>query len=353
MPRARPADSIARARIVGLDLRTRRRTDPASIVQHLVAMQAQEHAYARWSVGQRARAGATAVDAAFDAGEILRSHVLRPTWHYVARDDLPWLLALTGPRIDAAAARRYAELDLDARTRRRADDVIADAVADGPRTRHELAEALQARGIGTDDQRLPHLLISAELHAVVCSGPMHVKQHTYAAFSDRAPAVATPTGDEALAELARRWFATRGPATVRDFTWWTGLPAADARRALELARHELDSFEHDGRTLWFAEWRPARRGPRVDLVQCYDEVIISYTESRDVLASGDVVFPVPFGGGGLPHVILVDGCLLGRWRARRSSGGAVAETSLARAVDDREQAAVAAAVERFEEFERT
>src|SRR5690242_7327116 len=99
MPRARAADSIARARMVGLDLRTRRRVEPAVVVHHLVAMQAQEHAYARWSIGQRARVGATAIDRAFDAGEILRTHVLRPTWHYVVPDDLPWLLALTGPRI--------------------------------------------------------------------------------------------------------------------------------------------------------------------------------------------------------------------------------------------------------------
>lgn len=339
--------------MVGLGLWSRRRADPAGLVRHLVAMQAQEHAYARWSIGQRARTGANAVDGAFDAGDILRTHVLRPTWHYVASDDLPWLLTLTGARIDAANARRYTELGLDARTRRRADDIIGAAVAEGPQTRHELAAVLQRRRIATDGQRLPHLLLSAELHAIVCSGPMRGKQHTYAAFDARVKRAPARAQDDPLAELARRWFSTRGPATLRDFTWWSGLRAADARRALAAVESELSSYEHDGRTYWFDEWRRASPGCRVDLVQCYDEVIISYTESRDVLATGDVAFPVPFGGGGLPHVILVDGRLLGRWRARRTTAGAVVETRLARPVDEREQAALAAAVERFERFERT
>jgi len=182
---------------------------------------------------------------------------------------------------------------------------------------------------------------------------MRGKQHTYAAYDDRVPTVAARTGDDALAELARRWFTTRGPATVRDFMWWSGLRAADARRAVELVEPELDSYEHEGRTLWFVEWRRARRGPRVDLVQCYDEVIISYTESRDVLATDDVAFAVPGPVDGFAHVCLLDGQLLGHWRARRGRDGAVAETNLARPIDDDERSAVAAAVERYEEFERT
>jgi hypothetical protein len=353
MARARTAESVARTRMVGLGLWGRPAADPGAVVRHLVAMQAQEHAYARWSVGQRCNARASEVDQAFDAGELLRTHVLRPTWHFVAPDDLRALLALTGARIDATAARRYAELGLDARTRRRADDVIADAVSSGPQTRQELAMVLQRRRIAPDGQRLPHLLMSAELHAVVCSGPMRGKQHTYAAFGDRVPPAPPVDEDDALADLARRWFTTRGPATLRDFSWWSGLRAADARRALTSVQSELESYEHDGRTSWFREWRRAPTGPRVDLVQCYDETIISYTESRDVLATDTVAFPVPGGRDGFAHVLLAGGRLLGHWRARRASTGVVAETLLAREVDAAEQAALDAALDRYEEFART
>src|SRR5215207_2893068 len=151
-------DAVARARMVGLGVWASPPSAPDAAVRRLVAMQAQEHRYARWSVGQRSSTRASDVDAAFDGGAILRTHVLRPTWHYAAPDDLRWLLALTGPIIDGRNARRYAELGLDAPTRRRATDLIADAVRAGPLTRRELVDVLEQRGIGTDGQRIAHLL---------------------------------------------------------------------------------------------------------------------------------------------------------------------------------------------------
>ena len=189
----------------------------------------------RRSTGTRAgRSGsdrqprASDVDAAFDAGAILRTHVLRPTWHFAAQDDLRWLLALTGPILERRNARRDEELELDARTRRRATDLIADAVRTGPLTGANSRRCSSSSGIATDGQRIAHLLFHAELHAAVCSGPMRGKVHTYAAFDTRVPPGVAHEGEAALAELARRWFTTRGPATLRDFAWWSGLPMADA-----------------------------------------------------------------------------------------------------------------------------
>src|SRR5437588_12179990 len=190
-------------RVWGSDLAT-----PGAVVRHLVAMQAQEHRYARWSVAQRMKrpGGAAAVDAAFDDGTFARTHVLRPTWHYVAAEDLRWLLAFSGPFVLKRTERRRDELELDRRTLRRTNDIIGAAVADGPRTRHELSAAIEQRRISAQGQRLPHMLMHAELCAVVCSGPMRAKQHTYAAFDARAPGRDGPSGDEAAAELARRYF---------------------------------------------------------------------------------------------------------------------------------------------------
>jgi hypothetical protein len=339
--------------MVGLGLWRPAATEPKGAVELLVAMQAQEHAYARWSVGQRCGAPASVVDAAFDAGELVRTHVLRPTWHYASPSDLRWLLALSGPRLEAANARRDDELDLDAHTVRRATDVIADAVAAGPATRRELAEALRRRRISPAEQRMPHLLFHAELRMAVCSGPMRGKEHTYVPFDDRVPARPSFTEEEALAELARRWFTTRGPASIRDFRWWSGLPAAQALTALGAVASELSSYEQDDRTYWFAEApRPPKR-PQVDLVQCYDETVISYTETRDVLATADVSFPTPRSIDGFTHVLLCDGRLAGHWRVHRLRGGVEVETRLARAFDPRERSALEAAVARYEEFVRT
>jgi hypothetical protein len=289
------------------------------------------------------------VDTAFDEGRILRTHVLRPTWHYVARDDLRWLMALSGPVVDAGNARRYRELELDARTRARATDVIVEAVTEGPLTRQELVEVLRRGGIAADGQRMPHLLMHAELHAAICSGPLRGRQQTYVAFDERVPPAMGPTGDDALAELARRYVTTRGPVTARDFGWWSGLRAADVHRALA-AVDSLESAVVDGRTYWFGERRRPLRGTKVDLVQCYDEVIISYTESRDVLAGPDVSFPVPLHVDGYTHVVLLDGRLLGHWRVVRQRGAEVVETRLARAVTDEEAAAVEKATTHYLDF---
>ena len=327
------------------------RAAPDGAVRHLVAMQAQEHPYARWSVGQRSGADAAEVDAAFDAGRFLRTHVLRPTWHYVAPGDLRWLMRLSGPLVEARNERRYRELALDARTRARATDVITRAVSDASLTRDELADVLESSRIATGGQRMPYLLMHAELHAAICSGPMRGRAHTYAAFDARVPSAPGPAGDDALAELARRYFTTRGPATVKDFGWWAGLPAGEARRAVRLVESGLESRAVDGRTYWFGEMpKGAPRRPRVDLVQCYDEVIISYTDSRDVLATEEVSFAVPRHLDGFTHVVLLDGRLLGHWRVRPSRRGVDVETQLQRPIDPGERAALDAGIANYQRF---
>lgn len=348
---------LARLRMHALRLWSSDLAAPADVVRQLVAMQAQEHRYARWSIAQRTEPGAraSAVDRAYDEGRIVRTHLLRPTWHYVAPGDLRWLVALSGPRVDARNARRYTELDLDTRTLARATDVIAVAVDDEPRTRAELAEILDGRGIASTGQRLPYLLMRAELVGAICSGPMRGRHHSYVAFDDRVPAAPGPRGDDALAELARRYFETRGPAVLQDFVWWSGLSTADARRGLEGAAAHLASEEVDGRTYWLANHSgaTAEPAPRVDLVQCYDEVIISYRATRDVLAHPEAAFPVPATVAGLTHVLLLDGQLLGHWRSVEGRGGLRVETRPARPLESGEQDALAAAVERYRRFHDT
>jgi hypothetical protein len=323
---------------------------PASVVGHLLGVQSQEHRVARWSLAQRTSrpVGASIVDAAFDTGEILRTHVLRPTWHYVTPEDLAWLMPLSAPRVERGATRRYEELGLDSRTLSRSDRILGDAVATGPLTRKQLGERLEAGGVSTEGQRLPHLLFHAELQSLLVSGPMDARQHTYAAYADRVPTSRPIDEDEALARLARRYFHTRGPALVGDFAWWSGLDMPTARRALDLVADELERADTDGRTWWFVDQGPVAGRGRADLVQCYDEVIISYRPTRDVLRTGPASFDVPFGGDGYPHVVLHDGRLLGRWRARSGSGEV--EIDLAVTPTASQDRAVGAAVERYRRF---
>ena len=327
--------------------------DPHAAVRHMLAVQAQELPYALWSVGQRtARPGLAAVTDAFDRGLFLRTHVLRPTWHFVARDDLRWLMRLSGPRVAARTARRNEELGLDPRTVARALDVIAGAVAGAHRTRRELAAALKRRRIDPEGQRIAHLVIRAELDSIVCSGALRGTEHTYAAFDGRVPARAGPSGDEALAELAHRYVRARGPATAKDLVWWAGLSMRDATRALSIVEPNLERVERDGRTYWMdSQPRGSRASaPRIDLVQCYDEIIISYTQSRDALWSAGARFPVPGTIEGFRHVVLRDGRLLGHWRAVRGRTGVSLETRIGGRLDPTTRKALEVALERYRRF---
>jgi len=350
------SDRIARIRMRALGLWQQAERSPEAVVAHLTAMQAQEHAFARWSVAQRTGgaaasvAGASSVDRAFDDGEILRTHVLRPTWHYVARRDLRWLMALSGPRVLARTARRCHDLELDAPTLTKANDVIADAVAARCHTRRELADVLESKGVSVDGQRLAYIAMHAELTSTICSGPMRGRQHTYASFDQRVEPACDFADDDALAELARRYFTTRGPATLTDFVWWSGLSTREARRGLEIAKEHLSSRSADDRTYWFAQTALPRTRHRVDLVQCYDEVIISYRESRDVLRTPRVGFAVPGHMDGYTHVVLLDGRLAGHWRVVSGKSGRTVETRMCEALDRVQQRSLADAVERYQDF---
>jgi Winged helix DNA-binding domain len=346
-------DWVIDRRLHGLLLRGGGLSTPVDVVRHLTAVQAQEHAYARWSVAQRLAGPPTAatVDAAFAEGEFVRTHVLRPTWHYVAAADLGWLMALSGPRVDAAGARQHHVLGLDGRTLGRSNELIGQSVGSGARTRRELLEVLDHRGLSAAGLRGTYMLMHAELTGVVCSGPMRGKQHTYASFDQRVGPAAGPRGDEALGELAWRYFSTRGPATLHDFSWWSGLRVATARLGLELAQSRLEARAVDGRTFWFAEGKVTRsKRPRVDLVQAYDEMIISYSRSRDVLNATYTTFPPMSRVHGFYHVLLLDGRALGHWRA--PAGSSTVQTRISKVLDGGEQAALAAAIEGYMQFVR-
>ena len=293
---------------------------PGDVARHLVAVQSQEHALARWSVAQRMAVPAQAadVDAAFDRGELVRTHVLRPTWHFVSAEDLRWLVRFSGPRVAAKTSRYWSQFDLDARALRSSTDAIAAAVEDGPRTRAELGEHLRRRGDAVDGAELAARVMHAELHMAVCSGPMRGRQHTYMVFDQRARGDG-PVGEEALALLARRYFTTRGPATAHDFAWWAGLSMAEARQGFDMAATDLEVHEQGGRRYAFAPGEAPTAGPSIDFIQCFDESVVAYRQSRDILSTPRVSFEPLRREDGFVHPILRDGQLLGRWRPTRDA----------------------------------
>jgi hypothetical protein len=317
-------------------------------------MQSQEFAYARWSVAQRADSvTAAAIDRAFADGSILRIHVIRPTWHFVSAEDIRWILEITGPRVHALSAYYFRQLGIDASLATRTNTLFARSLEGGRQlTRKEMGASLQNAGISASGIKLAYLLIHAELDGVICSGALRGKQHTYALLADRAPKAKSLGRDEALAELTRRYFASRGPATLKDYLVWSSLSAAQGKKGLEMVKEHLEHDVVDGRTYWFAP--PSTNGrpksPVIDLVQGYDEYVMSYSESRDVLFGPAPGSSRPLDRTAFYHSILLDGRLIGHWRHVLEKNKVIIETQLDRPFSATEKRALKMAVERYGVF---
>ncbi|SRR5579883_2115977 len=324
-------------------------------VRWLGAVQAQDYAGATWALGQRTReATAAQIDRLFDAGALVRTHVLRPTWHVALPEDIRWLLALTGPRVRRGLAPRWRQLEIDEHVVARANAAFGAALVGGRyRTRPELGQVLRAAGIAPDGQRLPHLLMGAELDGLIVSGPRRGKQFTYALLDERAPAARALDRTEAVAELTRRYFQSHGPAQVQDFVWWSGLTMADARTGLSLAGGVLDKREIDGVTYWF----DAAAGPAVDartvahLLPNFDEYTVAYRD-RMALVHADRPFePALFSFGSiLSNVVTVGGRVRGAWRRSVTRGVVRVDVRLLDQLAPDEEAAVEEARHRLHCF---
>ena len=288
----------------------------------------------QWAVAQRAGDCTDAeVEDALSRGAILRTHVLRPTWHLVAPADIRWMLALTAPRVHALNAPYYRQTGLDApraRAQRRRDR----AAVQGGRhlTRDELRAALRDAGIPADGLRLALLLMHAELEAIVCNGPRRGKQLTYAALDERAPAARALAPDEALAELARRYFTGHGPARAQDFAWWSGLRVADAQTAIATLGTALESRRAGDDTFWAAPGRiarrPSRESPRVHLLPSYDEYVVAYRNHAPIVEAGHAKTLSIRGGFVGAAVLTLDGRVAGSWRRTLGRDGVTIQAQL-------------------------
>ena len=317
------------------------------------AVQAQEFGPAMWGLGLRMRSpGAPAIEQAFADGRLLRTHLMRPTWHFVAPADIRWIQKLTADRVKRVMATYNRQLGLDARTFTKSLHVIATALGDGQfLTRLEVGEHLTRAGIPARGPRLAHLMMNAELECLVCSGPRRGKLFTYALVDHRAPGASVLPADEALATLCSRYFRSHGPATVRDCAWWSGLRVADIRRALDMigARRE-----RVGETEYWTAGQLSRspaRDHQAHLLPIYDEYVVAYRDRVAVPHSytGFTTSPMAIV---FQHAVIIDGQVAGTWRTNRSpSAGAVTPTLLRRLTASQRRS-VADAVERHHAFVR-
>ncbi len=327
---------------------------PDQVVAWLGAVQSQDYAGAKWAVAQRAK-GITdaALDQALADGSILRTHVLRPTWHFVTPADIRWMLALTAPRILALSAYYFRQLELDNVIFKRSNIVLGKALQGGKQlTRVELISVLKKNNVAADNLlRFAYLVMRAELDGIICSGARRGKQFTYALLDECAPQVRTLEQDEALGELAKRYFVSRGPATLQDFVWWSGLTTSDARKGLDSIKSKLIHEVENGQTYWFADSIPARiASPTAYLLPNYDEYIVGYTDRSAIFDNSHTKKLDARGSVLAQYTILIDGRVNGTWKRTVGKKGVTIELNPFVPQTKMERQAVIAASQEYAAF---
>ncbi len=317
MERKLALENIGTARLANQHIAGTKFKTAKEIVSWMGAMQAQDFNMAKWALGIRLP-GTTEkeITEAFDKGDIIRTHLLRPTWHMVAAEDIHWMLALTAPNIKAKAKTGNKTLGLTDAIIKKSNSLIEKAlIKDRHLNRKQLMDILEKAKIPTHDARSSYLMLAAELDSIICNGP----GDTYALLHERVPDVISLDRDEALARLANTYFTSHAPATLQDFIWWSGLSVSDSKRAVDIIRKDFIAEEIAGESyLLQASFSiPGKEEKSLYLLPAFDEYVISYKSRSIILNKENHRKAVSVNGIFWPLVIL-DGKVIGTWsRAKK------------------------------------
>jgi hypothetical protein len=307
----------------------------------------------KWAIGVRLPGSALSeIEAAIESGKIIRTHMLRPTWHFVSADDIYWMLELMAPYIKASLKSRHQELGLSETVVAKSNAILEKALsAEKHLSREALMAEFEKAQIAIDENRASHLLMRAELDGLICSGATKTGKQTYALLEARVPKTKPLGREEALAKLAKKYFSSHGPATLQDFTWWSGLPVGAARQAFEMVKSDFTSETIGSQTYWFTSldntiW--SSQGS-VYLLPAFDEFIISYTDRRAALLFEDHNKAVSNNGIFRP-VIVVNGQVTGIWRRTLKKDKVVIETEAFEPLDNATKSLIEKAAIQFGHF---
>jgi hypothetical protein len=349
--------TIAAQRLFNQQIEHPRLQHPVEILSWLGAIQGQDYSGAKWSLGLRS-AGATDVDIEQAIADtlIVRTWLMRGTLHLVAGADVRWMTELVAPRMIANNARRYRQLELDEPTLMRSDDLLVKALEGGKRlARKALFDILEQNGISTKGQRGVFMLQRASLDGLIFQGVMERNNATFLRVDEAAPDSRTMPRDEALAELARRYFTSRGPATLQDFAWWSGLAMADVREGLESAKTELIEETIDGERYWLAATTrlKAEPSPTAYAPPGFDEYLLGYKDRNAVLEPQYAQHVCPGKNGVFFPTIVIDGRVVGVWKRNFKKGKIIVNIAPFTSLSSAEESAFATTITRYGEFMKT
>ena len=345
---------IARARLANQGIAAPAFAEPGAAVAWLGALQAQDYLGSLWAIGLRlTSATEQRIEQALADRTIVRTWPMRGTLHFVAPQDVRWLLALLTRRVIAQAAARYRQLELDEATFARSKVVFANVLQGGKQlTRAEMSQALEEANIATAGQRGYHILVRSAQDGLICFGAPRGKQQTFTLLDEWIPPTNELTRDEALATLARRYFTSHGPALLTDFVWWSGLPIKEARVGIELAKAHLAQATIQDQIYWFSPEPPHSAGQSlpIHLLPGFDEYMLGYTNRSASLDPIHAKIIQPGGNGVFSATIVIDGQVAGTWKRTFKKGAVVVEVDPFRPLTHLERDAFSAAAQRYGAF---
>lgn len=349
---------LIRRRLANQHLVTSKFKSPAEIVAAQGAVQAQDFSGALWALGLRLPGTREAdIEQAFSEGSILRTHVLRPTWHFVTPADVRWMLKLTAPRVKVAMTSVNRRLGMSAADFKRSNELIRKVLKGGKQlTRNEIAAFHKQAGLRKGNEEnlmMAHFMMEAELDAIITSGPRRGKQFTYMLLDERAlTASRALSREESLGELARRYFATRSPATAKDFSWWSGLAMGDVRKGIQLLGSELKREMIEDKEYWFSEARPSAKNisAQAYLLPNYDEYGIGFVDRSAIYDPAAAAKLQVRNRPVFSHILVINGRADGTWKRELVKGEVRITMSMFRTLSKTEKARVAAAAKRYGEF---
>jgi hypothetical protein len=348
------AHDFPRLRLLNQQLAGSRRADAAEVVGALGAVQGQDYGAALWAIGARVP-GLTeaALEQAIAERKIIRTWPMRGTAHFIAADDVRWMLELLATRVMAGTKRRREELELDDAIFARCRKVIKKALKGGGRiTRPAFLGLLEREGISTKGGRNYHIPFHLAMEGLLCFGPREGKQHTFVLLDEWLPATRILKGEAALGEIALRYFTSHGPATLKDFIWWTGLKAAEARLAIEAAAPKLAKIAMENTDYWMPPTPVAANCeiPRAHLLPGFDEYLLGYTNRTAVLDPRHTPKIIPGNNGVFMPMLVLDGRIVGTWKRAVKKKAVVVKLLPFAKLKKGDQDAIAAAAELYGKF---
>ena len=328
-------------------------TKPEEIVSYYGAMQAQDWSMAKWALGLRLpHLKEINIEDKFNDGKILRTHLLRPTWHFVTPENIRWILMLTSPRVHQSNKLHYKKFGLDAKLFSKAEKIIEKTLrGNNYLTREELTHHLEKNKVKGDRITLTYIMMHAELESLICSGPRKGKQFTYALIEERVPVVKPISKAVALEKLTFIYFNSRGPATVKDYAWWSGLTLTEARSGVEMLSGELMKEKVEGEEYFYKPHAiPNLKGAQTTfLIPDYDEYVISYKD-RSFYHHPKWKESEAISNANYFHAVAVDGYFGGTWSKKSIANKPQVEVQPFKSLSRLQLSMVDRAIKKYQSF---